>query len=349
MSPDIPVWRLAMRLSTVSLVFGVVPVIFASAAIARAEQLPKLTTLSDSSLVYKKSDKHYAVLKRGHVTAVIVDNHAVDDEVLAGHRAGYSGVASLTHANRPASIFVPSYAGLNFEHIHDGTVQDRKILFEPRHAPMELRLIDPHTAELYQPPTPHYGLESCHRYRLLQDGTIEMTFECIPRRSTFKHGYIGLFWASYIHQPASLDIHFRGWHVDRQDKTQWVRGVTPSHGVLSTHVGRYDDRRFPHDDDFPLTLVFNRSKYRFDEPWYFGVNQHMALALMFRQGDEPRLTQSPSGGGRGNPAWDFQFFLPDYKVGRRYQMIMRAQYLPYESNEQMEQATSDNRRALNPK
>ena len=90
-------------------------------------------------------------------------------------------------------------------------------------------------------------------------------------------------------------------------------------------------------------------QYRFDEPWYFGVNHHMALALMFRQGDEPRLTQSPSGGGRGNPAWDFQYFVPDYKEGRRYQMIMRAQYLPYESNEQIEQATSDNRRALNQK
>jgi hypothetical protein len=214
---------------------------------------------------------------------------------------------------------------------------------------MELRLIDPYTVELYQPPTPHYGLESCHRYRLLKDGTIEMTFECIPRRATFKHGYIGLFWASYIHQPASLDIHFRGRHVDQQETAQWVRGVTPLHGVLSTHVGRDDDRRYLCDDDFPLSLVFNRSKYRFDEPWYFGVNHQMALAFMFRPGDEPRLTQSPSGGGKGNPAWDFQYILPNYKVDRRYQMIMRAQYLPYVSHEQMEQATSDNRRALSQK
>jgi hypothetical protein len=346
MSPNITIQGFAMRLTIVYVALGVALAISNMSVIAKAE-LPKLTTLSDRSLKYKKAQKHYAVLKRGDVTAVIVDNHAVDDELLAGHRAGYSGVASLTHANRPESIFVPSYAGLNFEHIHDGTLQDRKILFEPRHAPMELRLIDQYTVELYQPPTPHYGLESCHRYRLLTDGTIEMTFECIPRRATFQNGYIGLFWASYIHQPESLDIHLRGRRVDGEDKTHWVRGVTPSHGVLSTHVGRDDNRRFPHDDDFPLTLVFNRSNYRFDEPWYFGVSHQMALALMFRQGDEPRLTQSPSGGGPGNPAWDFQYFLPDYKVGQRYQMIMRAQYLPFDSKEQVEQATSDNRRALN--
>ena len=283
------------------------------------------------------------VLKRGDVTAVIVDNHAVDNEVLPGHRAGYSGVASLTHAARSANVFVPSYAGLNFEHIHDGTVQDRKILFEPRHAPMELRLIDAHTAELYQPPTPHYGLESCHRYRLLADGTIEMTFECIPRRPTFQNGYIGLFWASYINQPESLDIHFKGRHEDGPGETEWIRGVTPSHGVLSTHVGRTDDRTFPHADDFPLTLVFNRSKYRFDEPWYFGINHGMALALMFRGADQPRLTQSPSGGGQGNPAWDFQYFVADYQIDQRYQMVMRAQYLPYVSVDQVEHATAGNR------
>ncbi len=304
------------------------------------------TTLGDSTISYTVPKTGYHVLARGDVTAVIVDNRAVDDDVLAGHRAGYSGVARLTHTRGGNNLFVPSYAGLNFEHIHDGTTQDRDILFEPRKAPMELRVIDAHTAELYQAPTPTWKLESVLRYHMLDDGTIEMTLECIPRARTFRHGYIGLFWASYIHQPESLDIHFRGRAAGEDSATQWVRGVTPEHGVLSTHVSASDDRKFVHDDDFPLTLVFNRSRSVYAEPWYYGISRGMAFVQMFRPEDQIRLSQSPSGGGDGNPAWDFQWFIPNYEVGRLYRMVMRAQYLPFESPEQIQQATHDNRAAL---
>jgi hypothetical protein len=315
-------------------------------AVSAGDQLPALTTLSSRQVPYVVPQRPYVILQAGDVRAVIVNNEAVDDEVLPGHRAGYSGVAQLTHAKRKDNLFVPSYAGLNFEHIHDGTTQPRDVLFEPRRAPMELRVIDARTVDLYQAPTPTWGLESCLRYHLLEDGVLEMTLECIPRRGTFRNGYIGLFWASYIDQPESLDIHFRG-VADRGDgPVGWVRGVTPQHGVLSTHVAREDDRSFAHDEDFPLTLVFNRSRHRYAEPWYYGVRHGMALVQVFRPRDQIRLSQSPSGGGRGNPAWDFQVFISQYQVGRRYQMVMRAMYLPYESPEQIERATAAHRRQL---
>ncbi len=286
------------------------------------------TTLSKPDFPYKVPDKPYVILRRGPIEVVIVDNRAVDDDVLPGHRAGYHGIASLKHARQRENLFVPAYAGLNFEHIHDGTVQARDILFEPRQVAMELRVIDEHTAELHQAATPHWGLESCTRYQLLDGGIIEMTFECLPRKNTFRNGYIGLFWASYIHQPDSLDIHFLGSPAGKPGAPPvWIRGVTPQHGVSSTHRAGDDNRAFAHDPAFPLTLVFNESPHRYALPWYFGMCRGMAFALIFRPSDGVRFSQSPSGGGSGNPAWDFQWFIPNHEVGRRYQLVMRAAYL----------------------
>jgi hypothetical protein len=238
-------------------------------------------------------------------------------------------VAALRHARQPRNLFVPAYSGLNFEHIHDGTVQPREVLFEPRNAPMELRVISDDTVELYQPPTPHWRLESCMRYELLGDGVIELTFECIPRASTFRNDYIGLFWASYIDQPESLDIHFIGCPAtNRTSAPAWLQGITPAHGELPTHLALNDNRTFAHAEDFPLTLVFNRSRYRYAQPWYFGVCREMAFLQMFRPEDCVRITQSPSGGGNGCPAWDFQWFIEKPRAGQRYQLVMRAAYVP---------------------
>jgi hypothetical protein len=293
------------------------------------------------------SDKSYIILERNEIRAVIVNNEPVDDKVLPGHRGGYSGVASLTHRKRGKNLFVPSYAGLNFEHIHDGTVKPRDILFEPRRAPMETRRVDEYTVELYQRPTPHWQLESRLRYQLLEDGVIEMTLECIPHARAFENDYIGMFFASYIDQPESLDIHFLGCPADKTNaKSRWIRGVTPAHGKLSTHPAVDDARNFAHDPNFPLTLVFNMSNYRYNEPWYYGVSHGMAFVLMFRPCDNVRFSQSPSGAGKGNPAWDFQWFIPKYKVGQRYCFVMRAMYLPFESHEQLIQTTAPHRSAL---
>ena len=293
------------------------------------------------------ADKPYVVLERAGVRAVIVNNQAVKDNVLPDHREGYSGVASLTRRGQDRNLFVPLYAGLNYEHIHDGTDQARDVLFEPRRAPMEIRRAEEHTAELHQPPTPHWQLESWLRYTLLEDGTIEMTLDCVPHAKTFKNGYIGLFFASYINQPESLDIHFRGTAAnDTTSEAKWIRGVTPEHGVRPTHLAFNDQREFAHDAQFPMTLVFNLSDYRYREPWYYGVSHGMAFAQMFRPQDQTRLSQSPSGGGDGNPAWDFQWFMPQYEVGKRYHFVMRAMYLPFESAEQVTKATAVHRAAL---
>ncbi len=290
----------------------------------------------------------YIVLERGDIRAVIVNNEAVDDEALSRHRGGYSGLASLSYSRGGENVFVPFYSGLNFEHIHDGTTQEKDILFEPRRAVMEIRRINEYTVGLYQPPTPHWKLESRLEYELLEEGVIEFRFECVPHERTFANGYIGLFFASYIEQPESRDIHFLGCPAECADcEPQWITGVTPAHGKLSTHLGLTDNRDFRHDAEFPLTLVFNFSKYRFVKPWYYGVSNGMALVFMFREDDEVRFSQSPSGGGKGNPAWDFQWFIEDYDIGKPYTFVMRLMYVPFESPEQIAQAVRPHLAELN--
>lgn len=292
-------------------------------------QPPARTSLSDPGIHYTVPVKPYVVLRRGPVEAVVVDNRAIDDAVLPGHRAGYHGIASLKHSRQGRNLFVPAYAGLNFEHILDGTWQERTVLFEPRNAPMELRVINGYTAELWQAPTPHYALESCHRFELLEDGMIEVTFECIPRKETWKHDYLQLFWACYIDRPESLDIHFLGRPERMGDEpVSWIRGITPRHGELATHRALRDQREFRHVEPFPLELPFGFSRFRFAEPWSYGCCRGMAFVQFFRPQDQVRLTQSPSGGGEGCPAWDFQWFIEKPKVGQRYQLLMRAFYTP---------------------
>lgn len=308
-----------------------------------------VTSLTNANVTYTEAKTASVTLVRGGIEAIIVDNQAVDSESLPGHRAGYNGLASIRRmdASAPGNLFVPSYAGLNFEHIHDGTQAGLVEKFEPRKFPMELRIVDEFTVELYQPPTKNWQLESCGRYQLLADGVIEYTFECIPREDVFSRGFIGLFWASYIFQPADMSIQFWGKPAEQKAAgAQWLKLLSPEHGVLSTHPSE-DSRPIPKiDPDFPLNLVHHPSKHVYSSPWYFGVSGDNAFVQMFRDRDRIWFAQSPSGGGTGNPAWDFQWFVEDYEVDQAYGFTMRAALLPFTSETQVATETYHHREAL---
>lgn len=265
-------------------------------------------------------------LRAGDLTAVIGDNAAEGE-----HRAGYNGVWSLTHRQEPVNLFVPTVAGLNLEHIFDGDRRDadgsRRIFFEPRNAPMTLRRLSDAEAELHQPPTPTFHLESWTRFRLTAPHYLDMTFRCRPTQHVFTYGYIGLFWASYINAPEDRSIYFR-------HGSQWQQLCTQQHNNQSTVRHRDDRVELRFSDGYPEGLYRSFSPLRYDEPFYYGLFRQQLVLLMFERTPAIRFTHSPSGGGvhreqqTTNPAWDFQYIIPRYEVRNEYGFRVRLAYRP---------------------
>jgi len=262
----------------------------------------------------------------GDLTAVIGDN-----EPYGEHQAGSNGIHRLVHRAEPTPLFVPTVAGFNLEHIFDGDQElrdvgeSRPLFFEPRKAPMTFRRLSESEAELYQPPTPTFKLESWTRFRLVAPHFIDFSFRCRPTQPVFRHGYIGLFWASYINAPEDKSMYFRGGQ-------RWQQLCTQQHYQGSTVVPRDNSLDLTFTPDLRDALYKNLSPLRFEEPFFYGLFRQHMLIVMFEGSAGIRLTHSPSGGGTNaelqttNPAWDFQFIIPTYEVQREYGFRARVVY-----------------------
>ncbi|MBG86207.1 MAG: hypothetical protein CMO80_04825 [Verrucomicrobiales bacterium] len=276
----------------------------------------------------------------GDLTAVIGDNAAHEK-----HRKGYNGLWSLKHKTGSRSIFVPGIAGLNLEHIFDGgSIEDRDVFFEPRVAPMQYRKISDSEAELHQPPTPTYRLESWTRFKLRAPHYIDMTFRCRATQHAFKQDWIGLFWASYINAPLDKSIYFRGGWPNRLGL--WSQLVSQEHNDECTILHR-DDKKALNYDPGRDALFKNYSRMVYEEPFYYGNFEDHTWITMFDRPEEVRFTHSPSGGGTNkllqttNPAWDFQWIIPDYEVNTDYTLRIRAVLRERCSREKIQQEFKD--------
>jgi hypothetical protein len=270
-----------------------------------------------------------AELRVGDLRLVLADNQAYGDV----HRAGYNGVSELEHGGRGRSLFVRDYAGLNFEHVFSGDASsygwDK---FEPRRAPMRLVRGGERRYDLHQDRTEHWPLLTTMTFEATPPDAIDLTVRGVPLADAWrKHGYIGLFFASYIESPEDMALHFIGRsRPGRGDPTpRWIRHVPPTHGELACHRPAGSDWDPPLDPDLPIVLVSGLSSYEYVYPFYYGVSHGKVFVCMFERpggDDEVRFAQSPSGGGEGNPAWDFIFLKRRYRVGEEFQFRMRAVY-----------------------
>ena len=268
----------------------------------------------------------HGVFEAGELRATIGDNSA-----RGAHRAGYNGIWDLRHKASTRNLFVPAYAGLNHEHIFSGDADaEAADFFEPRRAPMTFKRISDTGAELHQPPTPTHFLESWTRFELVAPHYLDMHYRCRATQHVFERGYIGLFWASYINGPLDPAMRFRG----DGGASSWKLLKTKAHNHESTVRHRGDTIELDFDEGSRPALYKSLSPMRYELPLFYGTFEKLTFALMFDRSEGIRLTHSPSGGGRNaelkrsNPAWDFQFIIPEYEVLEEYQFRARAVLRP---------------------
>jgi hypothetical protein len=289
-----------------------------------------LTALSAEANDQAQEGKDYALFEIPRLRCVIGNNAALGE-----HRAWYNGVFSMSAPECETTPFVPLYAGLNLENFFDGAraSDDREIFFEPRAAAMEFRRINDRTAELYQPATPVYGIESWTRFELKEPYYIDLSFRCVPHKPDLAGGFFGVFWASYINGPENKSYYFLA-PGSTLDAPVWVQFLTQQHDRDSTVRSAEGGADVPLNRD-KKCLWTEISPLRYGAPFFYGRFQNMVLIYIFEPNPNIRFAHSPSGGGETpakdghNPAWDFQLIVPDYKVGQEYPLHMRLVYKPW--------------------
>ncbi|MEO9004327.1 MAG: hypothetical protein ABI288_06305, partial [Ginsengibacter sp.] len=120
--------------------------------------------------------------------------------------------------------------------------------------------------------------------------------------------------------------------------SQWIKSFSPKHGFESTTLSDIDVLQPYMAPDFNVTLANHFSKYRYTRPFYYGRFHNMVYAYLFSKTKNGviRFSQSPDGAGPENPAWDFHYIVPGYKVGKEYSFKVRLMYKEWISQEDIE-------------
>lgn len=261
-------------------------------------------------------------LESSDLRAVFVDN----SEYGKYHHSGYNGISELYHTNQDSTLFVPLFAGVNLEHIFDG--DSLVSFFEPRKELMTIKKLSDSKVILHQPKTSISKVENWTVFEMVDPHYIDVEFSFIVHdREMFNHDYIGFFWASYINLPKQLGIYFKG-KKSGKGVEDWMYVYSEKHGKDGTHRSEYDMYDFYTASNFNIDLAREISDYTFTEPYYYGRFHNMVFAYLFKEPSDGviRISQSPSGAGDGMPAWDFQYILPDFNVGKKYSIKFRVLY-----------------------
>jgi len=282
---------------------------------------------------------NYHTLRTSELEVVIGNNESGGD-VHETHLPGYNGIWSLTSKHSSGNCFVPSYAGLNLEHLMDGlfATENRGDIFEPRNCPMQFELIAGNAVRMTQVSTPLTDVESTTVFEVKEPNIIDFTFTAKLKKPLREGKEFGFFWASYINAPDAPSLYFL-------DKEMFWNCLSPDkHGNDGGNTVCHDSIIEPSFGDPTATsLAHSFSDRKFHIPLMYGRpgDGKMLFLQMFDQNSSIRITMSPHGGGRNkelklfNPAWDYQFIIDEAEVGVEYQMSSRVIYKPYVSKSEV--------------
>jgi len=291
-----------------------------------------LSFIFQTCFQYSAYSQSTVTLDNGELKATFVDNSSY-----GVHKEGYNGISELFHKDQDSTLFVPHFAGVNLEHIFGG---DSLIsLFEPRREPMTIKSISDKKVMLHQPKTSISKVESWTTFQLVDPHYIDVEFNFVVHdKSMFKHGYVGLFWASYINFPEKLGINFKGKKKNSSVSSQWIYALSAKHNENGTHIGDNDNYNLYTAPNFNVGLTVEVSEYIFTQPYYYGRFHNMVFAYLFDKPEEGiiRFSKSPSGAGKGKPAWDFQYILPEFEVGKEYSIKWRVVYKKWNGQKDVE-------------
>jgi len=276
---------------------------------------------------------HTARIRAGDLDVSVIDTSEHPE-----HTTGVSGIFRLLHQARPdEQPILATGAFLNFEHVFSGDAETySRHIMAPRLSPMKLRKLDDTTVQLFQEAAGEWPLETTITYDVVPPCYIDFTIEykATAPDGFAKHGYIGVFFASYINFPLDRSIHFLGRKRGTEEPFRWIKGFSPAHGVRAVHRSVNDFFEMPCDPGFNIMLAGGDSGYEYSHPFYFGRFRDMVIVQMFESTSIVRFAQSPcSGGTKRHPAWDFFILTPDFKVGQTYTTRGRLVYKRFVSAE----------------
>jgi len=268
--------------------------------------------------------------------------HIADNRSLGIHRSGYNGVAALIPRHSGNNLFVPTYAGLNYETISLTGMPpyqapgrtDHQAKFEPRGEAMHIEAADEESVVLVQPPTRHAGVGARIEFWVEEPHYLHQDIELTFHKRFCPEDQASAFtslWASYLHMPPDRHLYLKpDWRVGRE-RDGWVGLTKEGHGSTE-----YVTRPVP--GERILGAAGHLEMMQQLEPvtapeagaapgsplaggpldFYYGLCWDQVFLMMFRQPEQVRLAYSPNGGGTEPewcPAWDYVLALDDAPVG----------------------------------